>query len=60
MFADKVYDSIAAREILGLHKFLEDWLTGRCANEDEVRSARPLSRFTDDFHITLPAGTLDW
>ncbi len=58
MFADKAHDSMAAREVIELHEFLEDWFTGRCANDDDVWSARLLSRFTDDFHITMPAGTL--
>ncbi len=58
MFADKVYDSMAATEIIGLHEFLEDWFTGRCENDDPAWKERLLQRFTDDFHIFMPAGVL--
>ena len=58
MFTDKAYDSMAAREIIELHEFLEDWFTGRCANDETVWSERLLQRFTADFHICMPAGVL--
>lgn len=58
MFADQAYDSMAARAIIELHEFLEDWFTGRCANDDTVWSERLLHCFTDDFHILMPGGVL--
>ena len=56
MLADQAYDSMAAREIIELHEFLEDWFTGRCANDDTVWSGGLLQRFTDDFRILMPGG----
>ena len=58
MHTDKAYASMAACEIAQLHVFLEDWFTGRCPNSDEEWQRRLLDRFTADFHIIMPAGTL--
>lgn len=56
MFADRDYDSMAAREIIELHEIIEDWIAGRCARDDAVYESRLLSRFTEDFFIVMPGG----
>lgn len=58
MLTDRAYDSMAAREIIELHELIEDWVTGRCPDTDEVWTSRLSDRFIPGFHIIMPAGAL--
>lgn len=45
-------------DILEMHRFFEDWFTGRCPDDDETFERGVARRLAPAFRIVMPGGTM--